>query len=114
MTKTAELAQAFSSLSGETRIRLLQVLHDKILHCRDPKGCDLSQRCCNVTEVARRLGVTVPTVSYHLRELRRTDLITMQRRGRYVYCLLNARPLRQLAQFFETLSQMPDGGGERR
>ncbi len=42
-----------------------------------------------VTELTDLLGISQPLVSWHLRKLRRADLITTRRVGRQVYCSLN-------------------------
>src|SRR5215471_7580525 len=42
-----------------------------------------------VTALTELLGLSQPLVSWHLRKLRRADLITTRRVGRQVYCSLN-------------------------
>jgi ArsR family transcriptional regulator len=42
-----------------------------------------------VTELTDLLGISQPLVSWHLRKLRRADLITTRRVGRQVHCSLN-------------------------
>jgi ArsR family transcriptional regulator len=42
-----------------------------------------------VTSLTELLGLSQPLVSWHLRKLRRADLITTRRVGRQVYCSLN-------------------------
>ena len=42
-----------------------------------------------VTALTDFLGISQPLVSWHLRKLRRADLITTRRDGRQVYCSLN-------------------------
>jgi ArsR family transcriptional regulator, arsenate/arsenite/antimonite-responsive transcriptional repressor len=42
-----------------------------------------------VTELTDLLDISQPLVSWHLRKLRRADLITTRRAGRQVYCSLN-------------------------
>jgi ArsR family transcriptional regulator, arsenate/arsenite/antimonite-responsive transcriptional repressor len=42
-----------------------------------------------VTALTEMLGLSQPLVSWHLRKLRRADLITTRRVGRLVYCSLN-------------------------
>jgi ArsR family transcriptional regulator len=42
-----------------------------------------------VTTLTELLGLSQPLVSWHLRKLRRADLITTRRVGRLVYCSLN-------------------------
>lgn len=42
-----------------------------------------------VTDLTDLLGISQPLVSWHLRKLRRADLIATRRAGRQVYCSLN-------------------------
>lgn len=44
----------------------------------------------NVTDLVAALGVSQPLVSWHLRKLRRVGLVRTMRRGREVYCSLDA------------------------
>lgn len=103
--KRTDLAQIFSSLAGETRLQLLQALRAKALNCSDPATCDLSERCCDVSELAEALNMAVSTISYHLREFRLAGLIQTHRRGKHVYCSINKVTVERLAHFFESFTQ---------
>jgi ArsR family transcriptional regulator, arsenate/arsenite/antimonite-responsive transcriptional repressor len=60
----------------------------------------------NVTDLVAALGVSQPLVSWHLRKLRRVGLVRTMRRGREVYCSLDAARysecLRALSALIET------------
>ena len=101
----ANLAQIFSALGGETRVQLLLALQNKALSCSDPATCDLSERCCDVSELAAATDLAISTISYHLKELRRAELIETHRRGTRIYCAINRNTMDQLAQFFEMFKQ---------
>lgn len=103
--QTLDLAQVFSALAGETRVQLLQLIQAKALQCDDPTRCDLSERCCDVSELAEATGMAMSTISYHLKELRRAGLIQTDRQGKRIYCSINYVTVRRLAQFFESLGQ---------
>ena len=102
---TTDLAQIFASLASEPRIEVLQALREKVLNCPDSANCDLSERCCDVSELAEALGVSLPAISYHLRELRLAGLIQTRRRGKHVYSAINPATMKQLAYFLEGLAQ---------
>jgi len=104
--KHSDLAQIFAALGGETRVQLLLALQAKVLNCPDPTNCDLSERCCDVSELAEATGLAMSTISYHLKELRRAGLIQTHRRGKHIYCAINEATAAQLAQFFESLRQV--------
>ncbi len=97
-----KLKDIFSSLSDNNRLRLLNQLREKALECEDPETCDLSQKCCNVTELAEDLEITKASVSHHLKELKRSGLIETKKEGRYVYCSLNQEMFRRLTSFFSS------------
>jgi DNA-binding transcriptional ArsR family regulator len=98
-----DLAQIFSALGGETRVQLLLALQHKALSCSNPATCELSERCCDVSELTQVTGLAISTISYHLKELRRAGLIQTHRRGKHIYCSINETTAAQLAQFFESL-----------
>jgi len=100
----AELAPIFASLAGEARIGVLRAVREKVLSCSDLENCDLSERCCDVSELAETLGIALPTLSYHLRELRLTGLVQTQRRGRHVYSAINPAKMAQVTHFLEGLT----------
>ena len=103
----ADKAQLFSMLANETRIRLLEILKNKELSCHNLNLCDISDRCCNVTELAEELGIAMSTTSYNIKELRRCGIISIQRRGRKIYCSINERVVKQIIDFFESLAPQP-------
>jgi len=100
-----ELSEMFSALSGEVRIKLLKVINDKNLNCKDPQNCDLSDRCCDVSELSKEMNLPISTISYHLKELRRAGLIQTMRKQKHVYCSINLETMEKLAQFFKTFNQ---------
>lgn len=105
MINPTNLSQIFSALAGETRLQLLLALQAKALGCSDPATCDLSEYCCDVSELAEATGLAMSTISYHLKELRRAGLIQTHRHGKHIYCSINNVTTGQLAQFFESLDQ---------
>ena len=92
-----QAVELMAALGSPSRLRLLRLLQHKALRCCDPAGCDLSERCCTVSELAHGLGVSLATTSHHLKELRRAGVITMHRRGRNVYCAINGKAMQALA-----------------
>ena len=47
------------------------------------------------------------TTSYNIKELRRCGIISIQRRGRKIYCSINERVVKQIIDFFESLAPQP-------
>ena len=56
-----------------------------------------------VTALTDLLGLSQPLVSWHLRKLRRADLITTRRVGRQVYCSLNRSCFELCIQYLQDL-----------
>jgi ArsR family transcriptional regulator, arsenate/arsenite/antimonite-responsive transcriptional repressor len=61
------------------------------------------QEAVTVTELADRLNISQPLVSWHLRKLRHAGLIQMHRNGRQVYCSLNLQRFQQCIKRLESL-----------
>src|SRR5260370_39173558 len=56
-----------------------------------------------VTALTDLLGISQPFVSWHLRKLRRADLITPRRVGRQFYCSLNTSRFELCIQHLQEL-----------
>ncbi len=84
-------------------------MHDGVFHALADKHrrlilSFLKTRDMNVSEILSHLDVSGPTLSHHLDILKRSDLITSQRRGRFVWYGLNTQVfdeiLNQVRSFF--------------
>ncbi len=81
----------FGALSNPNRLKMLL----KLIECCGP------ERACStvggvgacIGDLSEGLGLAPSTVSHHLKELRRTGLISVNRRGRKVECAINAEAL---------------------
>ncbi|HYM49994.1 MAG TPA: metalloregulator ArsR/SmtB family transcription factor [Candidatus Limnocylindrales bacterium] len=74
-----EFRAHFQALASVTRLRILQYL----------AGAPET----TVQDLADALGLSQPRLSWHLRMLRRGQLVTARRAGRAVYCSLNREGL---------------------
>lgn len=101
----------FAALASAPRLKILEALRDKRLRCEDPEACDLSERCCNVGELADVLGLTQPTVSHHLKRLRRAGLVELKKEGRTHYCALNDGAFEELADWIQRFQRSGGDGG---
>ena len=92
------------ALANENRLLMFQQLHDKELECNadDGRACSFTDHCCNVSELAANLEVTQATVSQHLKELSRAELVEAKRQGRFTYCSVNKSALERLEVFLRT------------
>ncbi len=64
-----------------------------------------------VTELALRLAVSQPLVSWHLAILRRHGLVRTRRHGREVYCSLDVERFRRCQRLLASVIEPPSAGG---
>lgn len=100
-----DLSQIFSSLSVDKRIKLLKIIRDKHFSCKDPDNCELSDKCCDVSELSEVMNMPVSTISYHLKELRRAGLIETTKKEKHVYCSINRDTMETISDYFKTFNQ---------
>jgi DNA-binding transcriptional ArsR family regulator len=81
-----ELKLFFRTLTSGSRLRIVQQLAG-------------TRGEVSVGELAARLNMSQPLVSWHLRDLRRINLVQMRRNGRQALCSLN----RQRLAYYQTL-----------
>ena len=92
------LTRFFHALSSGSRLRIVQELAR-------------SHGESSVGELADRLGMSQPLVSWHLRDLKRIGLVCMRRNGRQSFCSLDRERLAEYeALFSHLLSPAPDDG----
>lgn len=96
-TKDIEkFAVVFKALSNPSRLRIFL----RLLSCCGPAGaCEAEEsiQSC-VGEITADLGIVPSTASHHLRELRNSGLIKMERQGRKIGCCVNPETLQQLKE----------------
>jgi DNA-binding transcriptional ArsR family regulator len=81
-----QLSTTFAALADPTRRAIL---------------ARLSAGQCSVTELAEPFDMSLPAVSKHLRVLERAGLIARGREAQWRPCRLEARPLKQVADWAE-------------
>ena len=93
-----KLSNAFKALSNPNRLQLYLQLSSC---CTPGTECsvDDAQGCC-VGELGEGLDIALSTLSHHLKELHRANLINMNRRGKQIYCSVNPDMIQELAHFF--------------
>lgn len=84
-----EFRAHYQALASITRLRILQVL--------------AGTPALTVSELAEMLGLSQPRLSWHLRMLRRGQLVHARRTGREVHCSLNREALYAFQRELSTL-----------
>ena len=90
---SANLDMTFSALSDPTRRAILS---------------QLAKGEASIMELASPFEMSLPAVSKHVRVLEDAGLLIRRKRGRVHYCRLNARPLRDAAQWLVFYQQFWD------
>jgi DNA-binding transcriptional ArsR family regulator len=85
--KSEEVVSALSALAQESRLALFRLLVK-----RGPEGYTPSQ-------LSEKLDVPSPTLSFHLKELQRANLIEARREGRFLYYSPNFSRMNRLLGF---------------
>ena len=88
-----QLSTTFSALADPTRRAIL---------------ARLSTGEASVKELAEPFEMTLPAVTKHLKVLQRAGLITQGRRAQWRPCRLDAKPLREVADWVEQYRQFWD------
>jgi len=86
--EAASLEQLFSALADRNRVKILNMLMKQ--------GCDAICVC----DLEPALGLSQPTVSYHLKKLVDAGLLERERRGTFAYYSLRDGARRHLRSVF--------------
>jgi ArsR family transcriptional regulator, arsenate/arsenite/antimonite-responsive transcriptional repressor len=84
-TAAAGLAQVFKALGDPVRLRLVSLI-----------GAHQGGEVC-VCDLTTAFDLTQPTISHHLKVLRKAGIITSERRGTWVYYRLEPAALERMA-----------------
>ena len=96
---TERFAEIFKALSNPNRLRIFLRLASC---CMTGATCNVDAEMCEcVGELGKDLGIAPSTVSHHIKELHRADLIKMGRRGQNVKCWVEPETLNTLTDFFK-------------
>ena len=90
------LSKYFKALSDHVRLQMLQALSE---------GGET-----NVSDLAERLEVSQPLISWHLRPLVRAGLVRVRKAGRESYCSLNPEAFHLYETAVSSLLSLGDGG----
>jgi ArsR family transcriptional regulator len=85
--KSTDAIESLAALAQESRLAIFRMLVK-----RGPEGY-------TPTDLAEKLNVTSPTLSFHLKELQRAGLLDVRRDGRFLYYRPNFAHMNQLIGF---------------
>jgi ArsR family transcriptional regulator len=93
-------SEMFQALSNPNRLSIFLRLASC---CKSEVGCTATTEAetrAYVGELGQDLGIAPSTVSHHIKELRRSGLIRMERCGQKMACWVDPETLEGLAEFF--------------
>ncbi len=89
------LVRMFKALANANRLQLfVEILEAGKSNYEDGHACFLHK-------IMERLDIGAPTVSHHLKELVNAELITTDKKGKFVTCRVNPNSLTALSAFFD-------------
>lgn len=80
------LSKIMKALSNENRLQLYMEIAKK-------GESDFQAQECNISDIVKIFGLTPPTISHHLKELTNADLITTEKRGKFLVARINKKTL---------------------
>ena len=86
-----KLAKIMKALSNENRLVLY-------LEIAKHEESDFEEPECNISDIVKIFRLTPPTISHHLKELTNADLITTEKRGKYLVARINKETLAEVKQ----------------
>jgi DNA-binding transcriptional ArsR family regulator len=97
--KSKDAVASLAALAQESRLAIFRMLVK-----RGPEGY-------TPTELAEKLGVPAPTLSFHLKELQHVEFIEVRREGRCLYYRPNFKSINALIGFLtENCCSLADRG----
>jgi len=101
------LAEMFKCLANVQRLRIFL----NLAACCSPGtrwnvSPEAIRRCAG--ELGKNLGLAASTVSHHLKVLRNSGLMRVQRRGKRIECWISQEAVRGLARFFADPGQLDE------
>lgn len=95
------MAEIFKALSNPNRLKIFL----RLTTCCRPGTVGLYDKDVDVDtmfvgDIGRELDVGKPTVSHHIKELRRVGIIRTERRGQNIACWVDPDIIEELKQFF--------------
>jgi DNA-binding transcriptional ArsR family regulator len=96
--ETAKLAKVLKALSHRKRLELfLEVAR------RNGQDFQSEGARCFICDIMETLNLGAPTVSHHLKELSNADLITTERKGRFLVAKAKKGTLREARKIFSII-----------
>ena len=90
-TDTKRMAKIMKALSNENRLALY-------LEIAQQQEADFEDHGCAVSNIMNLFKLSAPTISHHLKELANADLITTEKRGKFLVARINKETISEVEQ----------------
>jgi DNA-binding transcriptional ArsR family regulator len=99
-----KLLAVIKSLANETRLNILEWLKDPYAHFPEEELSEETPELgvC-VSDIAKKAGMSVPTVSDYLKTMSVADVLIATRRGQWTYYKRNEQLINDLAKHIKDL-----------
>jgi len=99
-----ELLEVIKSLSNETRLNILKWLKDPFAHFPEEElNEETSKLGVCVSDIAKKAGMSIPTVSDYLKTMSVANVLIATRRGQWTYYKRNEQLLQELAMHIKDI-----------
>ena len=96
--KLTNLVPLFDALSDENRLKIVAHVQKRTLKCAlDTNGECKDQTC--IKDIEKKLDISLPTISYHVKELVNADLLTTKKKGRWSYLQIDPKHFKEMIEF---------------
>lgn len=96
---TKKAAKIFKALSNPNRLEL----YFKIAKMHESSFPTDSE--CFVTDIIRSLNIGAPTISHHIKELVNADLISTEKKGKFLICKVNEELIEEVSKLLSLQQQ---------
>lgn len=98
-----DVVEVAAALSSPVRFKILTWLKDPEGHFTSEREGDVGEAGVCVSLIARKLGMSQPTVSRHLEILRRAGLVRTQRTGQWNFHQRDEEAIQQARELFDLI-----------
>jgi len=93
---TKKAAKIFKALSNPNRLELYFKIAER-------HESSFQTNCeCYVTDIISSLNIGAPTISHHIKELVNADLISTEKKGKFLICRVNEELIEEVSKLLST------------
>lgn len=90
-----KMTKIFKALSNQNRLEL----YLKILEASDVGFSNDNE--CFISDIIHSLNIGAPTISHHIKELANAELITTEKKGKFLICRANKELSEEVSKLFK-------------